>query len=340
MDTSQCGRLGEMKGGFDQLIAGTQQIEQGASGLVTLLDGQIAYLSGIIGGIEGQDLSQIAQLPTALAQLTDGVTSARDGVDGLVALLDGQIAYLDAIGSSNEALESRAWALASASPDDTTTALAQGLSTQKAMISGLRDGNSAMGLPYGLTDTRDRLAEVSSGLTGIADALGGIAAGSQQLATLPAQFEQLTGALRVLRDGGSVQGQKLPGLVTTRAGLAGVATGIDGVGSGLGSAAGALGPLAELPATLEDLRSVLLALSDGGTVQGHDIPGVSMTVEGLEKMSAGLGDGIDEIELGKTTLDLMEKTADSYTTFLGMPEGATGDVRFIFKLEGVAKAEQ
>lgn len=340
MDTSQLAQLGQMQDGFDQLVAGTQQIGKGANGLVTLLDGQIAYLNGIIGGIEGQDLSQIAALPAALAQLAEGVGSTRDGVDGLVALLGGQIAYLDGIRSSNGALESRAWAHALASADETATALAQGLSEQTMMLDGLRDGDPAMGLPYGLTDTRDRLAEVSAGLTGIADALDAIAAGSQQLSTLPAQFEQLTGALKVLRDGGSVQGQQLPGLTATRAGLAQLATGIDGVGSGIGSTAAALGPLAELPTMLEDLRSVLLALSEGGTVQGHDIPGVSMTVEGLQKMSAGLGEGIDEIELGKKTLDLMEKAADAYDTFLGVPEGATGDVRFIFRLDGIAKTEQ
>lgn len=339
IDTTQLARLGEVKGGFDQLLAGTQQLEDGATGLVTLLDGQIAYLSGIIGGIEAQDLSQIAELPQALTQLAAGVTSTRDGVDGLIALLGGQITFLDAVAGSNATLESRAWALAMASPDETTTALAQGLSAQGMMLGALRDGDPNMGLPYGLVDTRDRLAEVSAGLTQIAEGLQAAAAGSQQLAGLPDQFGQLTQALKVLRDGGSVQGQQLPGLVTTRSGLASVATGIDGVGSGIGSAAEALAPLAELPTMLEDLRSVLLAVSEGGTVAGHDIPGVSMTVEGLEKMSSALGEGVDEIEVGRKTIDLMETAADAYNTFLGVPEGATGDVRFIFKLDGVAKPE-
>jgi len=339
IDTGALAGLSQADEGFRQLVAGTDQLESGAAGLARLLDGQIAYLDGVIAGIRGQDLSQVAQLPGALTDLASGVASARDGVDGLVTLLDGQIAYLDALAQSNASLESRAWALASASPDATTTALAQGLSAQTMMIGALRDGDAAMGMPYGLADTRDQLAAVSAGLTDVAGALQALAVASRPLQGLPAQFDALAAALTTLRDGGMVQGRQLPGLLTARSGLAGIATGLGGVGTGIESAADALAPLAELPPMLESLRSVLVAVAEGGTLEGRSVPGISTTVEGLEAMSSGLATGIDEIALGEKTIDLMEAAAESYDTFLGKPEGATGEVRFIIKLDGIAKAE-
>jgi hypothetical protein len=339
IDTAQLEGLANVDEGFMQLVAGTDELEDGAAGLVTLLDGQIAYLDGIIGGLQGQDLSQIAQLPTALAAIADSVTGIRDGIDGLVTLLDGQITYLDAISASNASLESRAWALASASPDETTTALAEGLSAQRLMLGALRDGDPALGLPNGLTDTRDNLKEISAGLTGVAGALGDLATASRPLEGLPAQFGALEAALRTLRNGGLVQGRQLPGLVTTRAGLSGVVTGIDQVGTGIGTAAEALAPLEGLPAMLGELRSVLLAVSDGGTLRGNRLPGISTKIEGLEAMSAGLSGGIDELAMGQEVVDRMELAADGYDTFLGKPEGATGEVRFIFKLDGIEAQE-
>jgi hypothetical protein len=339
IDTAQLEGLANVDEGFGQLVAGTEELESGTAGLVTLLDGQIAYLDGIICGLQGQDLSQIAQLPTALAAISDSVAGIRDGIDGLVTLLGGQITYLDAISASSASLESRAWALASASPDETTTALAEGLSAQRLMLGALRDGDSALGLPYGLTDTRDNLQEISTGLTGIAGALGDLAVASQPLEGLPAQFDAIEAALRTLRNGGLVQGRQLPGLVTNRAGLSGVVTGIGQVGTGIGTAAEALAPLEELPGMLGELRSVLLAVSDGGTVRGNRLPGVSTTIEGLEAMSAGLSEGIDELTMGQEVVDRMELAAEGYDTFLGKPEGATGEVRFIIKLDGIEQAE-
>jgi hypothetical protein len=339
IDTAQLDGLVNVDEGFGQLVAGTEELESGAAGLVTLLDAQIAYLDGVIAGIQGQDLSQIAQLPTALAALADGVADTRDGVDGLVALLGGQITYLDAISASNADLESRAWALASASPDATTTALAEGLSTQGVMLGALRDGDPALGLPLGLSDTRDSLQKISAGLTGVAGSLTDLAAASRPLEGLPAQFDALEAALRTLRNGGLVQGRQIPGLVTTRAGIAGVVTGIDQVGTGIGTAAAALAPLEELPGMLGELRSVLLAVSDGGSIRGNELPGISTTIDGLEAMSAGLSEGIDELTIGREVVDRMERAAGGYDTFLGKPEGATGEVRFIIKLDGIEPEE-
>ncbi|MFU8890882.1 MAG: hypothetical protein ACNA76_04375 [Anaerosomatales bacterium] len=340
IDPAELAGVSEAGAGFEQLAEGAAQIGEGADGLAALLDGQIAYLDGVIAGLGAQELAGVTQIPDALAGLAAGVADIRDGVDGLVALLGGQVAYLDAIAESNAGLEGQAWALASASPDETTTALATGLSAQGAMLYALRDGDPAMGMPLGLADTRDRLQEISDGLTTIASSLDGLAAGSAPLAGLPGQFDALAAALATLRDGGMVRGRQLPGLVTTRSGLLGVADGIGQVGDGIGQAAAALAPLEELPGMLEELRATMLALRDGGSVRGTELPGISTTVEGLSGASEGLAEGIDGFSLGEVTVDRMKKAAEGYDTFLGKPDDATGNVRFVFKLDGVVKTAE
>ena len=340
IDPSELAGVSEASAGFEQLAGGAAQVGEGAEGLAMLVDGQIAYLDGIVAGLGTQELAGVAQIPGALAGLAAGVTDTREGVDGLVALLCGQITYLDAIAASNAGLEARAWALASASPDETTTVLAAGLSAQGAMIGALRDGDPAMGMPYGLADTRDRLQEISGGLSAIVSSLDALEAGSAPLAGLPAQFDALAAALVTLRDGGVVHGRQLPGLVTTRSGLLGVAEGIGQVGDGIGQAAAALAPLEELPGMLGELRATMLALRDGGSVRGTELPGISTTVEGLSTVSEGLAEGIDGFALGDATVDRMKATAREYDTFLGKPEDATGNVRFVFKLDGVAKTAE
>ena len=334
----------DLGAGFDQLAAGTREMERGAADLAVLVSGQIAYLDGIIGGIRGQDYSEVAQVPQAIGALGEGVREASEGVSGLVALLDGQIAYLDAIALSNTALEAQAWSLVDASAESTATVeaaieLATGLTTQGLMIGALRDGNEALGMPYGLVDTRDSLAEIAEGLEQMADALDELARGAAPLAGLPGQFEELASALSVLRNGGLVGGERLPGLVNTRNGLRDLAGGIGAVGGGISEAAESLGPLEELPAMLGRLRSTLVALRDGGSIEGAEVPGISATVEGLAGMSDGLAEGIDESNLGEAVVERMEDAAAAYDTFLGKPEGATGSVRFVFKLDGVSTNE-
>ncbi len=351
IDTDELAGLSGVGEGFEQLAAGAREIVTGANGLADLVDGQITYLDGVIGGIRGQDLSGLAQVPGAIQVIGSGVRDTAQGVTGLVALIDGQVAYLDAIAASNAELESMAWDLVAASAGDTVTIeptstveavteIATGLSTQTLMIEALRDGNEALGMPLGLIETRDSLDGLATGLGQIADSLDALASGTVPLAGLPGQFEALAAALETLRDGGVVQGQRLPGLVTTREGLRGVAGGIGEVGSGIATAAEGLGALEELPEMLGQLRVSLLAVRDGGTLEGMELPGISATIDGLGAMSDGIGEGLGEASLGEVTVRRMELAAEEYDTFLGKPDRATGDVRFIFRLDGISSAEE
>ncbi len=334
-DLSELAGAGE---GFGQLQAGLVQLETGATDLGRLTEGQIAYLDGIIAGLRSQNYSAIASLPGALDTLAGGIGATKDGVDGLVALLDGQVQMLDAVSASNAGLLATASTLVSASPDATTTALAAGLAQQQMMLAALRDGDPVFMLPLGIADTRDSLEQISDGLGQTLGGLQAIAAGSAPLAGLPAGFESIASALTVLRDGGTVQGHVLPGLVTSRDGLYGIGDGLEAAGEGVGEAAEGLGGLAELSDLLGDLHATLLALKQGGTLGGAYLPGVDTTAEALGTAASGLGDGLSDAEFGKKVIAAMEDDVTAYDTFLGKPEGATGDVRFVFRFDGIEAA--
>jgi hypothetical protein len=191
------------------------------------------------------------------------------------------------------------------------------------------------------TYTRDSLAGVRDGLTALRLGLEQLEAESGMLGTIPTAFEQLKGALVVLRDGGDPDGSgpapSMPGLVTTAEGLAGIASGLAEAEAGLGGSAGDLALLADLPQMMDDLGSTLDALAYGGVLQGQYLPGLSTARDGLAAMSAGLVDGVDEARKGEALVDAMAAAADAYTSFLGLPEGASGHLSFLFKLDGVSK---
>ncbi|TDB38063.1 MAG: hypothetical protein D9V44_08450 [Actinobacteria bacterium] len=328
--------------GFAQLAEGMNQLQAGTDGLGQLTAGQIQYLDGLIAGIDSDDFSQVAQLPTALDELASGLGDLKTGVDGMVTLLDGQIQYLDGLAASNAALKASAHQMTDAASDDATLSamaagIEYGLANEGDMIAALRDGDEAMGLPYGLTYTRAQLAAISDGLGQTLLGLQQIATGAQGLTALPGQFEQLKSALVTLRDGGVVYGTEMPGLVTTRDSLSGISDGIGQAGDGVETAAEELTALDELPTMLGDLESTLVALKDGGQLAGVDMPGISTTVDGLTAAADGLKGGIDDAEFGKAVIARMKEAAATYDTFLGKPTGATGAVRFIVRIDGIEK---
>ncbi len=232
LDPEQYGDIADQIAMFDQLIEGVGELSEGADGLVVLVDGQIQYLDGVIGQLESQDYDQIAQLPSALATMTAQIEATKSGLDGVITLLDGQRAYLDGISASNAGIEAQTRAYGMASGDTTVTAIADQLAGQQVMIDALRSGDATAGMPYGLDYTSAQLAGISYGLGQIASAMGTITAESAPLETFPAEMDALVASLKALRDGGVVTGQPLPGLVTTKSGLEGVAFGLVRAGCG------------------------------------------------------------------------------------------------------------
>ncbi len=345
-DTSQLDDLAAQMGAFDQLLGGVSQMSDGADGLVLLVDGQIMYLDELIKEMESVDCGDLTELPPAIAQLADEVRQSQDGLDDLIMLLDQQILMLEGLRVSNQAASTLAGSIAASYPADPDVQTLDGmLLAQNSMLTTLTVGGLVEVAPGviepvpGITTTRDGLVELSAGLGETAAGLDQLAEESKALEQIPAEFGQLTQALVVLRDGGEVQGQQLPGLVDTKAGLEGLAFGLNELEGGLAGSADQLGMLEELPATFDALASTLTALRDGGTLMGQYVPGIKTTESALDEIAGGMAEGVDEAAAGEALLDTMDAAAESYDSFLGKPEGAEGRVRFIMKLEGV-KAEE
>ncbi len=323
--------------GLDALRSGLRQLADGANGAGALAGAQVQYLDGVIAGIDTGAFDDLAQLGAALEQLAQGVSQAQDGAEQVLTLLDAQIALVDQVRASNAALLALAQDRAAAYPADPQLAqLAGGLAQQQALLDALRSGGVIGGQPIpGLADTRAAVAALTQGLQQTENGLAAIAAQAGALAQVPAAFEQLKAALVVLRDGGVVAGQQMPGLKTTRDSVLQLADGIGQMGLGLDAQAGTFEDLAGAASMLEDLKSALSALASGGTVQGHELPGLDTSARGLKALSDGLRGGVRDVHRGEAISDAMKRAADSYTSFLGLPEGASGRLTIMYRLEGV-----
>jgi len=341
--------LGALQSGLDDLSAG-------ADGLAQLSAGQYAYLDGVIASIDTSQFDQLSQVGAAISDMREAASQLETATAALVTLLDGQIALAESVRTSNAGLLAEASAYAAEygaySTDATALAaagdfasLASGLGVQDHLLGVLLDGGDPDGpgpqpaIP-GLRDTRDSLVEIRDGLTGLRQGLEALEAQAGSLSAVPAAFEELKGALVVLRDGGDPDGAGpapvMPGLVTTKDGLADLADGIGQAAAALAGSSDEFEMLDEVPAMMAELQSVLSALADGGTVQGSELPGIDTTIEALDEMGAGLGDGIVEARKGEALTEAMKRAADGYTSFLGSPDGAVGHLSFLFKIEGIS----
>lgn len=119
--------------------------------------------------------------------------------------------------------------------------------------------------------------------------------------------------LTMLAEGGELQGRPFPGLVQTEEGLKGSKAGVERLAAASG----------QLEKGALDFRTGIAKLADG-------------TME----MKNGLIQGLNQLYEGEAVLDQSKKAADQYDTFLGKPEGAKGEVRFILKTDAIKPAEE
>ncbi|MBN1192988.1 MAG: hypothetical protein JXA36_04785 [Coriobacteriia bacterium] len=323
--------------GLAQLQAALGEMETGASGLAQLSAGQHAYLDGVIAGIDASQFESLADLVAAISAMREAAADLDAGVTGLLELVDGQILLVGQMDVLNDAALANAETLKERYPGDAEAiALVDQLTAQAALFDQLLDSEAAPGLPF----LRAQLAATSGGLAGLLTGLEELETQSADLNGVPAAFAQLKGALVVLRDGGDPDGAgpapSMPGLGTTRDGLAGLASGLGQARGGLSGSSSQLAMLAELPAMMGDLQDVLGALASGGTLQGENLPGIDTTVDALGQTADGLGEGVAQMRKGEALTNAMKESADSYTSFLGLPEGATGHLSFLYKVDGVS----
>jgi putative membrane protein len=323
--------------GIASLQIGLGEMSSAASGLAQLAAGQYAYLDGMIAGIDTSQFASLPALVSAITTMRQSAAGLEGGTTDLLALIDSQIALVTQMQDLNFVALNDALVLSSRYPTDDEAAAIVGRLTALDTMYGQLLSTDAPGLPY----LRTQLVGIRDGMTGLRAGLEAIEAQASGLAAVPSAFVQLKGALVVLRDGGDPDGAgpapHMPGLGTTRDGLAGLAGGLTQATSGLAGSAAQLSMLQQVPTLMSQLKSTLDALSSGGTLQGRQLPGINTTISALGEMTSGMGDGIGDLREGEALTDAMKAAADAYTSFLGLPEGATGQLSFLFKLEGVSK---
>jgi len=261
----------------------------------------------------------------------------REGADGLARLSGGHVQILDGMlagfdSSEFEGIDQLGTGIA---------ALATGTGEAKT---GLDDLTSALGVHVGITQG---LQTSNSALTALALdrvlASGGIGADATMTA-LWAGLAMQDSMLTTLTAGGLVDvapgvTQPMPSLSTVNVGLQGISAGLAEIITALETMTSQSAMLDQIPTAMEQFRAALSLLRDGGTFQGQYVPGITASVDGLEAMSTGLGEGISGARVGSKLVEVMEATATEYDTFLGKPEGAESRLRFIMKLEGITAAE-
>lgn len=338
LDSADYSMLASATAGIDQLKDGIDQTGEGVSGLSLLVDGHIEYLNQLIASLESQDTSALGQLSSSIDQLLQGVQLTKDGIDGLILALQGQQDVLLNLKNTNDYLILLAEDTASRYTTDTTVvSILNNLYIERGLIDTVLNGGEpvpGMTLP-GITSITASLQEISSGLDSTIYGLQLLKDSAADIEQLGAQLNELVASLKVLRDGGIVQGTEMPGLVTVKEGLTGVSAGLNEISGGIGEMANGMSQLEELPDMMAMLTDSLKALRDGGVIEGQFVPGISTTVESLDMMKEGIGTGLEEMRRGEAVQEAMKEQAELYNTFLGTynaPEYESR-LRFIFKVQ-------
>lgn len=325
--------------GLSELGAGLTQLQTGAEQIAALASGQYLYLDGVIAGLDPAAYADLAALPSAITSMTTAASDLASGTAGLVTLLDGQIALAEQAQSLGVAALADAMIVAGRYPaDPEAQAVVATLGQQGAILSALLDGGD-LGAGYvpGLRDTRDQLADVAAGLGALHGGLQALETQAAALGAIPGAMGDLRDALVLLRDGGMVGGEYLPGLGQTVSGAQGIADGLAQVNAGLGDASADLAQLEDVPALVAELDATLAALASGGSLEDTYLPGIDLTVKSLAEMASGLEGGLGDIRAGEALTAAMERAADGYDTFLGTPEGARGTLTFLLRLDGIGE---
>ena len=322
------------------------QIAEGVGSVMSMLP---VDLAGGAEGTGGGGLGQAGMAAGFAERIVSGVMDADAAAQAISRALAAQAQTVASAKSASSGALAAAEALAQANPSIAKSpeyaALSSALKKQDAAVNILSAGgrvgfSQAPSLPQ-LADTARGLASNTAKLKLGAGLVSGYLSNSDELV---AQAMQAVAALNAVVYGGEVEGNTIPGMSV-------LCEGLRQVGAGL-----------------HDLKRGTALLAEGGSVEGAELPGMGMTAEGLAAASNGVGairDGCEElasgarqlagglgrmrkegtsqmaVELGKGLLEaetgqaVLAAMADRlkvYDSFVGKPEGAMGEVRFLMKI--------
>ena len=322
--------------------------------LAQLAEADLAILTQIAEGVS----SVVSMLPADLLggnagfaeRVVSGVTDADAAAQTLSRALASQAQTVASAKSAGSDAMAAAEALARANPSIAKSseyaALSAALKKQDAAVNMLSAGgrvgfSQVPSLPQ-LAETARGLASNTARLKLGTSLVSGYLSQSDEMI---AQAMQAVAALNAVVYGGEVEGNTIPGMGVLCEGLR------------------------QIDAGLNDLKRGTVLLAEGGSVEGAELPGMSTTVEGLTAASSGVGTirggceelasgarqlagglarmrkegtsrmadelskGLAEAEKGQAVLAAMADRLAGYDSFIGKPEGAIGEVRFLMKIK-------
>lgn len=321
------------------------QIAEGVGSIMSMLP------ADILGGGGGSDGGGAGQAALGFAKrLVASVTDSDAAAQALSKALASQAQTVASARSASSDAVAAAEALAAANPSIAKTAeyaaLSAALKKQEAaatmLASGGRSGFSQVPSLGQLSETARGLASNTSQLKLAANLASGYLSQSDEMV---AEAMRAVAALNAVVYGGEVEGNTIPGMGV-------LCEGLKQIGAGL-----------------HDLKHATALLAEGGSIEGEELPGMGRAVEGLtaassgvdairggcdelaagsrqladglsrmrkegtSKMSTELGKGLREAEKGQAVLAAMEGRLGEYDSFVGKPEGAIGEVRFLLKIK-------
>ncbi len=319
------------------------------------------------------DLSDLDDLSDTLDDLTDATDALTEGTgalaDGVQALYDGFHQYADGVQGLNEGAEALADGLdqlytSGTALVDGANALRDGLSTVSSAVGGMTSGDTSSS-EDAMAQLQEQLAPVieSYGTTLVTDvvydadllaALDSLGLTDEQKAAVqgavgatmgkalqndtPAMVQNVAGTVSgaIMGQLGNGIGQLQDGLDKLASGSAELARGADTYVKAVGQVSQGADALAEGSAQLDDASDAMyegLAELHNGAVELHD--GVQeFSDKSSDDLSDDIGSGLRNVV---RRLKAVQQAGKNYQTFSGLPDGYTGNVKFIVETAEIKK---
>lgn len=323
------------------------QIAEGVNSAVSMLpmdlitgfgDGKPGLAAGFVQGA----ISQVADADTAAQGLSRALAShAQTAASAKTAGSDG-------IG----ALEALAREYPSIAKSSEYAALSAALKKQDNAINmlntGGRVGFSQVPALSQMAETARALASNTAKLKIGANLASGYLSQSDEIV---AQAMQAVAALNAVVYGGEIEGAALPGMDVLCDGLRQIGEGMTELKQGTGLlASGGDVEGQQLPGTGGAAEALREASSGAGAVRDGSqqlAEGLAQLADGLSRMRregtlrivAELDHGLREAERGQAILAAMQERLDGYESFIGKPEGARGETRFLLKIRAPERGD-
>lgn len=365
--STSLGRLGELTDGLGRLedgLTALSQLNEGHQQIVSSIQRELDAFNfepvkkgldslGELSRTTADADKYLGRASASYASQARVAKAARDRHDELCTLLE-------QLGNRNPALAGSA-----EYKDLKRLAELQRDSLGNLVNGGRESGKSYDGMSYTSKVLETLAKKVRDGKEGLA-ALEDLASKADGMLSA---FERLQAALKVLAQGGVIQGQAVPGLDRSGKGLAEARDGVAVMRAGVNATGNQRGLLTKAQEGLALLRTALEVLLHGGVIEGQKVPGldtagqglaeagkgldqlargvaeskagagqlkegvVQVRTQGVQRMYLEMAGALGELNKAEALKKVVASRVDAYDHFIGKPAGARGEVRFLLRTE-------